>query len=192
MSPDEAFEQLMNGHQRFLTGRQQSNFNLETATSNTQVQGQNPLASVLTCSDSRAIPAFIFDMSFGDIFVVKTAGAIATETQIASLEFAVAQLNCPLIVVMGHTMCGAIGATMQHLEGHSPTSPNLLHLVEHISHLIEEQADDTTKAVQSSTIQTAKRLTNHSDIIARAVANGEVKIVSCIYDLTTGQLNFLE
>lgn len=192
MRPDEAMKQLMEGHQRFLSGKQQANFTIETATSSTHVQGQNPLASVLTCSDSRAIPAFIFDMSFGDIFVVKTAGAIATETQIASLEFAVNQLNSPLIIVMGHTMCGAIGATMEHMKGHSPTSPNLLHLVDHISALIEGHADDALNAVQSSTIETAKRLPKQSEIIARALANGEVKIVSCIYDLSTGQLKFIE
>jgi len=192
LTPEMAMQRLIDGHQRFMLGQQTSTFSIETATSSENVQRQNPVASVLTCSDSRAIPAFIFDMSFGDIFVVKTAGAIATETQLASLEFAVSQLNCPLIVVMGHTSCGAIGATISHLLGDSPTSPNLYHLVEHIANLIDDKTRDSTEAVKRATIATSQRLSHHSSILAEAVNAGTLKIVACLYDLSTGDLLFME
>lgn len=115
----EVWQQLMEGNDRFVKGKPLSrNF---PALRESLVKGQHPLAAVLCCSDSRVPAEFTFDQCLGDLFVVRTAGLVLEPTSLGSLEYAVAHLHVPLLVIQGHEFCGAVTATVQHPdldEGH--------------------------------------------------------------------------
>jgi carbonic anhydrase len=190
MDADEALDRLKEGNNRFRAGLQESNNSIDEATRDIHLEGQSPFATILTCADSRVTPEFIFDQGIASLFVIRTAGAIATSSQIASMEFSIAQLQCPLIVVLGHTRCGAVNATLQHRSGTSPSSQHLQSMVEHISSLLGEGQYSLDDAVHLSAQQTARVLTEQSNVILSAVQSGRVKIVSAMYDFSTGQVIF--
>jgi carbonic anhydrase len=119
MSAAQVWERLLAGNKRFLQGRSQDRDVPELRRS--LAQGQQPLAAVLCCSDSRVPPEIIFDQSLGDLFVVRTAGLVLEPMALGSLEYAVAHLKVPLLIIQGHEACGAVTAAVQHPdldEGH--------------------------------------------------------------------------
>jgi carbonic anhydrase len=188
-APDEALKRLKEGNSRFVADMP----NMAEPGSKKRIQlsaGQRPIAVVLTCADSRVAPEIVFDNGLGMLFVIRVAGNVGGPAVYASMEYALAELKTPLIVVLGHTSCGAVAAA---LKGTEPPSDNLKHLISLIhtgGDLPKETALDT--AVRNNVQHQTQLLTKNSSIIRDFAASGRVKIVPAVYDLKTGVVNWLE
>jgi carbonic anhydrase len=191
MQADEALERLLAGNRRYAAVRQlhphQTRFHRETL-----VDGQHPFAAILSCSDSRAPAEIIFDQGLGDLFIVRTAGHAVDTLALASLEYAVLALKVTLLVVLGHSGCGAVTAVVneQTLPGHLPT---LIARIRPAVAQIEVTASDAIEqAIRANTRFTANYLAEHSAIIATAIHDQRLKIVTGYYQLASGQVELLD
>jgi carbonic anhydrase len=184
---------LIEGNMRFVQGLFQGR-NLMDLRS-TLAQGQQPEAAVLCCSDSRVPAEIIFDQSLGDLFVVRTAGLVLEPTSIGSLEYAVAHLHVPLLIIKGHESCGAVTAAVNHPEideGH------ITSIVQQIAPAVA-QARSTGKSgaalVEAATCQHLKSLKatlqRESRIISEALDQGRLELVVAKYQLQTGKVDVL-
>jgi carbonic anhydrase len=201
ISPDQALQQLKDGNERFVSGKATFSRNLTLQRRGEVVHSQNPWAIILTCSDSRVPAEPIFDCSFGDLFVIRVAGNIAAPTQLGSIEFAVQEFGTPLILVLGHSQCGAIGATLSAIQTHQTTSSDALQsIVEVIVPAVEQAmaihpnaSDDVLKdyAIRSNIHNSMRVLASGSEIIQRALAESRLKIAGAHYSLATGQVEFI-
>jgi carbonic anhydrase len=178
-------ERLMEGNKRFVEGKM-SGKNL-VARRSELVAGQKPFAIVLTCSDSRIVPEYIFDVTLGDIFVVRTAGNIADAIAIGSIEYAAEHLNAPLLVVLGHEKCGAIAATCAggHAEG------NIASIVAEIAPAASAQKNDAAKTVYENVRCVMKKIREKSKTVAHLEHEGKLRIVGAFYSMTTGKVEAL-
>jgi carbonic anhydrase len=153
---------------------------------------QRPFAAVLGCSDSRVPPEIVFDQGLGDLFVVRTAGHVVDHVVLASLEYAVEHLKVPLIVVLGHTRCGAVEAAIEGGEhpGH------LGRLVEAIRPAVEAAEDERAhlldRAVRENVIRVVAELEASRPVLAYLVQEETVSIVGAVYALETGRVEFLK
>ena len=153
------------------------------------VDGQKPFAIMLTCSDSRVVPELIFDTGIGELFVIRVAGNVANPSSIASIEYAVAHLDVKLIVVLGHQNCGAV--TLALAGGDD--GKNIDHLLNYIQPAIS--ISDSKKVDDVSLIHaklTADKIIKASGIIAKAIEDNALKIISAYYNLESGQVGFFE
>ena len=151
--------------------------------------GQQPYAIILSCADSRVVPELAFDTGLGELFVIRVAGNIANNSTIASIEYAVAHLGTPVIVVMGHQSCGAVTAAVAGGDnGH-----HLNHLVAHLVPAVNAAGSDAdiNTVVKKNAELTATDLKNRSAIIRDAVESGKVKIVPAYYRLDDGAVEWL-
>ena len=144
-------------------------------------QGQRPWAALLSCADSRVAPEWMFGLGSGELFQVRVAGNTAFNDGIASLEYAVAVLQTPLILVIGHSGCGAVKAAM----GREPLTPLLEELVQPIRQSLVA-GDDLSQAIQGNARYSARQLTQRSSTLADAQAAGKVRIATAYFDLQTG------
>jgi len=196
LEADLALQRLKEGNELFRSGS--SHIEVDEADRLELVEKQNPFAIVLGCSDSRVPSELIFAQGLGDLFVIRVAGNIATPSQIGSIEFAAEKFSTKLIVVLGHTFCGAIKATIEELESPSErSSPNLQAIVNSIKHGIEASLinsdpfdDKVAKAVRANVQSTIDELTDKSEILKRKVAEEGLKIVGAEYCLETGAVEF--
>lgn len=196
LEADLALQRLKEGNELFRSGS--SHIEADEANRLELVEKQNPFAIVLGCSDSRVPSELIFAQGLGDLFVIRVAGNIAAPSQIGSIEFAAEKFGTKLIVVLGHTFCGAIKATIEELESPSErSSPNLQAIVNSIKHGIEASLinsdpfdDKVAKAVRANVQSTIDELTNKSEILKRKVAEEGLKIVGAEYCLETGVVEF--
>jgi carbonic anhydrase len=164
--------------------------------------GQQPFAVVLGCSDSRVPAELVFDQGLGDLFVIRVAGNIVAPSQIGSVEFAVERFGTQLVVVLGHSRCGAVSATLDALLGESvPTSRNLNSIVERIRPAIEtlvtrggaqEREGLLREAVRANVRASANQLRHGSELIERRVLAGQLSIVGAEYDLVTGAVELYD
>jgi len=193
VTADEALKNLVAGNQRFVKGqtlsprRSPSDFSaLEKA--------QYPQAVVITCSDSRVSPEILFDVGVGDLFVVRIAGNVvdgAGVTVKGSTEYAIAELNAPLIVVLGHSNCGAVKAAMQHIDAKDSLPGSINGLVELLKPAVTRSKGMTGgDALGNAIVQNVKdgvaRLKQLEPIVAPRVKEGKIKVVGGVYDLKTG------
>lgn len=159
--------------------------------------GQHPFASVLTCADSRVPPELIFSQGLGDLFVVRTAGAVADRAVLGSLEYAAEHLHVPLLVVMGHSSCGAVKAAM---ESHAPLKPepaglNLEHILSAIRPSLARAprtGDPWRNSVYASVEQNLSDVIRLSPVLAELGREGKVRLVGAFYDLESGKVQFSE
>lgn len=155
------------------------------------VSGQHPHAEILSCSDSRVPPEIVFDQGLGDLFIVRVAGNVATDSELGSLEYGAEHLHVPLIVVLGHESCGAVTAAVQSgaAEGHIAT------LVELIKPAVEKtrgmSGDPVANAVRMNVELVVKQLRSSTPILSEMVAHGKVKIVGAVYSIETGSVTWL-
>ena len=151
--------------------------------------GQEPYAIILSCADSRVVPELVFDTGLGELFVVRVAGNVANTSSIASIDYAVAHIGCPTIVVMGHESCGAVTAAINGGDH----GPNLNHLLSHIAPAIVAAGDaaDTAAVVKRNAELTVAELQSRSAIIRDAVAAGKLQVVAAYYQLESGKVDFL-
>jgi carbonic anhydrase len=189
LSPDEALEKLMAGNQRFVA-RKRLNPDQDLARMTEVADGQAPFAAILSCADSRVVPDIAFDQGIGDLFVARVAGNIATIEEIASEEYAIALLETPLLMVLGHERCGAVTAALT--GGELPGA--LKSLVDAILPAVKasekEPGDRLTNAVKANVRLQVERLQT-SSVIAAAVQANKLKVVGAYYDLDTGEISLV-
>ncbi|MCE9544400.1 MAG: carbonic anhydrase [Planctomycetia bacterium] len=191
MTADMALRLLKEGNARFVANNLRE-AKLDSKQRVDMAQSQRPIAVVLTCSDSRAAPELVFDKGLGVLFVVRVAGNVSGPEVLASIEYALAELKVPLVVVLGHSNCGAVGAA---IKGKQQPSPNLQHLVDLIhtgGDLPEDRAAALEVAVQNNVNFQTGLLTKNSQIIDEFTKHGGVKIVPAMYDLKSGHVEWIE
>lgn len=150
-------------------------------------EGQRPWAALISCADARVAPEWIFSAGSGELFQVRVAGNNAYDDGIASLEYAVAVLGVPLILVLGHSGCGAVKAAMAS----EPLTPLLEDLVKPIRASLKS-SDDLTKAIEGNARYAAGQLTKRSAVLKEAQASGKVVIKSAFFDIKSGSVSVLD
>jgi carbonic anhydrase len=195
VAPGEALAMLRDGNRRFVRGEGTSLRRWHPGL----VDGQWPFAILLGCSDSRAPAEYVFDQGLGDLFVIRVAGPVVAPSIVGSIEFAASQFGTRLIVVMGHTLCGAVSATVRALErGGAPESRNLKSIVDRIAPGVQplDVAKDPearlSAAVQANAVACARALRTSSPILADLLGRDRIAIVASVFDLATGVVTFLD
>ena len=179
-------KRLIDGNNQYMLDKE--NLLSDTVLRTTLTKGQYPFAIILSCADSRVVPEMIFDCNIGELFVVRVAGNIANTSSIASIEYAVAHLNCKLIVVLGHESCGAVTAAIKGGDN----GENLNHLCSFIEPAVKSSGtSDVNSVVKENAKANALMLANNSDIISNAIQNNSLEIVPAYYHLGEGQVDFL-
>lgn len=196
LTPDGVLDHLRRGNERFANGNPLDHGLLLQA--NNTVKSQYPMAAVLSCIDSRTSAEIIFDVGLGDLFSIRIAGNVANEDIIGSMEFATHVAGAKLIVVLGHTGCGAVKAACDHVELGNLTG--LLRKVEPaikrenitVLNRTSKNDDYVYNVTQLHVMETMKFIENSSEIIRQLVAEGKIKIVGGLYDLETRRVSFIE
>ncbi len=196
LTPDDALERLREGNRRFVRG----DGNAVRRWQPHLVDGQHPFAVILGCADSRAPAEYVFDQGLGDLFVIRVAGNIVAPSLTGSVEFAASQFGTRLVVVMGHTQCGAVRATVRSLTHEDgPDSSNQKSIVEriapHLQGMLETTRSDEERMAQGvriNALASASELRSSSELLHKLVDKGRVRIVAAVYDLATGGVEFLE
>ncbi len=199
ISASEALSRLKQGNARFLDP-DVSTANVAPPTGES-AQPQTPFAIILGCSDSRVPAEIVFDQGLGDLFVIRVAGQVVAPSQIGSIEFAAEQFGTRLVVVLGHTDCGAVAATIEQLRQPSENrSPNLHAIVDRIRPAVEELLENDAgnnddelivRAVRSNIDASVDALRHGSKILEDLIDNDGLEIVGAEYDLDTGRVEFL-
>lgn len=199
---EQALQCLKDGNQRFVDGESTISKTLTHSQRVEIAQGQNPFAIILGCSDSRVPAELIFDQGFGDLFVIRVAGNIVAPSQVGSVEFAAEQYDCSVVVVLGHSHCGAIQATIDVLtQPEKRSSGNLLSIVNRVRPSVEilmqtELKHDLDKlskhAVRSNVFASVNQLRHGSAVLENLIAQGKLKIVGAEYSLETGKVEFFD
>jgi len=192
ISPDQALTLLKEGNQRFVKGlpakpRQDLNRIKEVASA------QTPFATIIGCSDSRVPNEIIFDQGLGDLFIVRTAGQVSTYASWGSIEFAEEVLGTKLIVVLGHTSCGAVNAAVNlpEVPGHIVTLINAIKpAVEKAK--AKEPAVLLDASIRENIIMQVDQLKALEPVLAKRVREGSIKIVGALYELSSGKVEFFE
>jgi carbonic anhydrase len=193
---DKALRWLKNGNTRFLRSSLRKDGQSKKDIKRLS-EGQSPHSIIVSCSDSRVPPEVIFDQRLGELFVVRTAGQSFDHNMVASVEYAIEHLGSKLIVVMGHTKCGAVKASLETMDGADAGSPSLNHLVQDIQPRIKSVANKSNgplyeKEAWANADGVAADLINKSTIIKKAVGSGEVKVVIGLYHMDNGKVEFAE
>lgn len=198
----DALERLQAGNLRFVSGARSLDTLLSQARRSKFVIGQEPFAVILGCSDSRVPVEIVFDQGLGDLFVIRVAGNIVAPSQIGSVEFAVERFGTRLVVVLGHTHCGAVQATLEELlRPTAQQSRNLSSIVERIRPAVEgllatELQHDREallrQAVRANVRVAVNALRHGSDILGRLIQTNGLLVVGAEYSLETGSVDFFE
>ncbi|MGB5510117.1 MAG: carbonic anhydrase [Woeseiaceae bacterium] len=196
----QALERLADGNRRFVNGEFDADSQARRTHQPGQSGGQAPFAIILACSDSRVPVEMVFDAGFGDLFVIRVAGNIVAPSQIGSIEFAAEQFGCPLVIVLGHTHCGAVSATLDELVlKESLRSPNLRAIVDRVRPAVEPvlkahggRASEAAlkESVRSNIRASVERLSHGSLILEKLIDAGELTIVGAEYSIETGGVEF--
>ncbi|CEK11799.1 carbonic anhydrase [Legionella hackeliae] len=196
MTPKQALQRLKDGNQRFLKNTKLNRDYLAQAKRSSY--GQFPWAVVLNCMDSRSVPELLFDQGLADLFILRVAGNVLNEDILGSMEFATKAVGSRLIVVLGHTSCGAVAGACEDVKlGH------LNHVLDKIKPVVgptekETGLDNCTKPelinaiAKNNALLVARQIQEQSPIIRELLAKGEIGIVAGIHDLRTGKVTFFE
>lgn len=190
MTPQDAVIRLKEGNERFVQNVKASR-NLNEQVDQTKA-GQFPFAAFLSCIDSRVPAEIVFDQGIGDMFSARLAGNVVNEDVLGSLEYACKVAGSKLVVVMGHTKCGAVTAACNHVELGNIT-PLLAKIQPAVQELVKGEADaDTIEAVAVRNVELMiDRIKNESEILNEMESQGEIKIIGAIYDVASGAVDFL-
>lgn len=191
-NPYYAIQKLNGGNKRFeqarsIHPRQDPKLIVELS------EGQFPFATIIGCSDSRVSGEILFDQGFGDLFVSRTAGQVMAEATFGTIEFAYLELGTKLIVVLGHSGCGAVGAAIKRPESPQGHIVTLINAIKPAA--IQAQSMGGNKlenAVKYNVINQVERLRQLESVLSRGYDSGDLLIVGAVYDLSTGKVEFLE
>jgi len=188
-TPDQAWHTLVEGNTRYAAGNSE-HLHQDPARRAALADHQNPFALVLGCSDSRVPAEVVFDQGLGDLFVVRTAGHIVDSAVLGSLEFGVDVLGVPLVLVLGHTGCGAVAATMKAVDEHTTPAGYLRDVVERVSPAVFEARREPSAGAAEITAenvrQTATSLREKSSVLKHAVEDGRAALVGAVYRIDEG------
>jgi carbonic anhydrase len=202
IAPREALERLQEGNRRFQSNTRSPETLLSHARRQDLVAGQEPFAIVLGCSDSRVPAELVFDQGFGDLFVIRVAGNIVAPSQIGSVEFAATKFGTRLVVILGHSQCGAIEATLDELLRPAENqSRNLRSIVDRVRPSVESLlATDLhgdrdaliRHAVRANVRASVDHLRHGSEIVERLITDEGLLVVGAEYSLETGRVDFFD
>jgi carbonic anhydrase len=192
--PDAVLNRLIEGNRHFVAGtlthpgRSPKDFRA-------LAEGQNPVAAILGCADSRVPPEILFDQGVGDLFIVRVAGNYVSGAGASvkgSLEYGVAELGVSVVMVLGHSQCGAVKAAIQHLDDNDALPGAINDLVNTIKPAVLESkgqpGDALENAIRANVRRSVERLRTLAPVIAPAVRTGKVKVVGAVYDLASGKV----
>jgi carbonic anhydrase len=193
LSSKEALERLMEGNNRYVEGKMKPHDYISERPA--LALGQNPFAGILGCADSRVGPEYAFDVGRGDLFVCRVAGNFADDYSIASFEYAVAVLGTPLILVLGHSKCGAVDAAVKAVKDGKEFPGHIPLLVDAIRPAVKaarDQAGDLLdNAIKQNVILNVERLKTASPILSDAVQGGKLNVAGAIYGLDSGRVTVI-
>jgi carbonic anhydrase len=197
---DQALARLRAGNERFVRNVRRLDALTSQHRRDALVAGQSPFATVLSCSDARVPSELVFDAGLGDLFVVRVAGNVVAPSLVGSVEFAASSFGTELVVVMGHTGCGAVKATVNALvDGTLPPSENIRDIVDRIAPSIAEvirTAGRDESAIRAATRANVRASANHlrhaSRIIEKRITEGRLMVVGAEYALETGEVDFFD
>lgn len=193
VEPDAALAQLVAGNHAFVTEMTRTRTQ-SVAERAALGAGQAPWASILTCADSRVVPEIIFNTGLGDIFVARVAGNVAEPAEIASLEYGAAVLGSQLILVMGHSSCGAVQAAIDASNGKAMPSEHLRHLVQVIEPAVRSSkgkpGNELANAIKANVHLSVSDLRTNA-ILKERIGQGKLKVVGGYYDVATGRMSLL-
>lgn len=202
-TPDQAIEMLKKGNERFLTGKS-VHPNTDPARlkqAATEDQGNHAYATIIACSDSRVPVERIFDAGVMDIFSIRIAGNVCNVDEIGSIEYGVAHVHTPVVLVLGHTQCGAVTAVTKALQGKEVTlERNIPHLIDGIRPAVKKAMVDNPgvrgaklvpHAIEQNIRQAIENVFMESPVTRNLVKDGKVKVVAAMYDVGTGKVNWL-
>ena len=198
----QALDRLREGNRRFVSNQAAGYVVSDPRRRAELVAGQEPFAIILGCSDSRVPAELVFDQGFGDLFVIRVAGNIVAPSQVGSVEFAASRFGTRLVVVMGHSQCGAVVATLDEVQGRVPNqSRNLRSIVDRIRPSVEtlfasRRIDDPDRflndAVRANVRASANHLRHGSELLEHLIRADGLVVVGAEYSLETGIVDFFE
>lgn len=191
ISPSTALRRLLDGNARYAANKiDAKDFSAGRAA---RVKAQYPIAAILSCADSRVAPELVFDQGPGDLFVVRVAGNYLSSDSLASLEYAVGVLKVPLIMVLGHTECGAIKATISDIKQPAPLPGHIWDIVDAvrpgIAKAVEDGGDNVlSNAIGANVDYNVSRVKSAQPVLSEAVQQGSMRVVGGVYELATGKV----
>ena len=193
LSPDASLERLLQGKGRYVEGvSRRHDFKHEREALS---KGQNPYAGILSCADSRIAPEYAFDSGRGDLFVCRVAGNFANDESIASMEYAVAMLGVPLILVLGHESCGAVDAAIKSIKDNSTLPGHMPSLVTAIAPAVKavlpQGGDVLNKAIRQNVLDNVAKLSSATPILSAAVEQKKLKVAGGVYRLKDGKVDLV-
>ncbi len=202
MTAQEALQALKDGNRRYVAGRHEQGSGVDAGRRLRLTAGQNPLAVVIGCSDSRVPVEIVFDQGLGDLFVIRVAGNIVRSSQIESVEYAVGELGTPLVVVLGHEGCGAVTAAVQELRADTPPLPlRLPSLMKSLRPVVEPLLEGGTppprpefidQVVRANVRHSVDALRASSPLITKKEQAGSLLLLGAEYSLNDGKVVFLD
>jgi carbonic anhydrase len=192
-SADQALQRLMDGNKRYVANKS-IDLNESESRRVEVAAGQKPFATIFSCIDSRVPPELVFDRGLGDLFVIRTAGQVVDSAVLGSLEFTVAEVHVPLVMVLGHENCGAVKATVETVAANVKAEAEINYLVEGIRPAVEkvhgQSGDEIDNVVRANVELVVDRL-KESPILSEAIEKSALKIVGARYDLNTGAVELI-
>jgi carbonic anhydrase len=201
ISAMEALAQLRAGNRRFVDGVQSPHALRGQMRPNALPVAQEPVAIILGCSDSRVPAEIVFDQGLGDLFVIRVAGNIVAPSQVGSVEFAAARFNTRLVVVLGHSQCGAIVATLEELRQPTAQSRNIRSIVDRVRPAVEplmatelchQPHELLQHAVRANIRASANHLRHGSEVLEQLIQRDGLRVVGAEYSLETGEVDFFD
>jgi len=202
MKYQEALSRLKEGNQRFVAGVRSVDAIIKQINRSNFVNCQDPFAIILGCSDSRVPAELVFDQGLGDLFVIRVAGNIVAPSQIGSVEFAVEKFATPLVVVLGHSQCGAVMATIAASDKNAEKkSDNVMSIVKRIMPTVDPLMHTDLKnypdqllaaAIRANVMSAVNHLRHGSQLIENLVQQGKLQIIGAEYSLETGIVEFFD
>lgn len=196
VTPDQALSMLKEGNARFTSGALKHPNADQARRSQTASKGQHPFASVLSCSDSRVPVEILFDSGIGDIFTIRVAGNVADTDETGSIEYGVDHLGTPVLVVLGHTHCGAVTAVVENDQLHGNIPPLVDNIIPAVAKARAQHPDlkgDALieEAVKANVWQAIDDMFKLSEAVRKHVKDGSVKVVGAIYDIDSGKIDWM-
>lgn len=191
---EEAYTKLMEGNKRFVSGNLMQK-DLGDARRKELAKGQHPFAIVVTCSDSRVSPEIIFDQGLGELFVVRVAGNVVDSIALGSIEYAAEHLHAPLLIILGHTHCGAVTAAV---DKKGKPEGNIGAIVKKIVPAVKKarakggsREEIIANAIKENVLLVGKEIEKKSPLLKHLIEKGELKVVSAVYDISSGTVEVI-